>query len=179
MKKKNRKLWRSLQPTASASSSPVTCCAPAYQVFVTFVSRICHLCLDKYLPKSIGPVFGISCCAPAYQVSDILRLHFAPHCNVLQVRDGVCVRGDVHHGRDDCHGDWHVASSPLHPLCSLALPCLSPWRAGVSWGRTSAHIPKPFLLRCQVRPWQLDWKIWYHSSVLWQLWKLARQIESH
>ena len=107
--------------------------SPAVLLHIKYLPPLLKVFLElpTFVSKSICPVFGITCCAPAYQVSKtVLRQQFAPHCNVLQVRDGVCVWGDVHHGRDDCHGDGHVASSSFHPLCSLALPRLSPWRAG-------------------------------------------------
>ena len=101
--------------------------SPLLLEFFTFVSTsICPKVFVQYL------VYQSPAAALHIKYQTVLKLQFAPHCNVFQVRDGVCMRGDVHHGRDDCHGDRHVASSPLHPLCSLALPRLPPWRAGIS-----------------------------------------------
>ena len=49
---------------------------------------------------------------------------------VSKVCDGVSVRGDVHHGRDNCDGNGHVESSQIDPISSLTLPRFPPGRAG-------------------------------------------------
>ena len=73
---------------------------------------------------------SLSCCPPAYQVFHCFLHLLTSDSSDLQVRDGVGVRGDVHHGRDDRDCNGHLASSQIHPLRSLAIPRVSPGGAG-------------------------------------------------
>ena len=75
----------------------------------------------------------------------------------VQVCDGVSVRGDVHHGRDNCDGNGYVESSQIDLISSLTLPRFSPGGAGKHTWMSKMYI--------YISPYIMYMLVWIHKCM--------------